>query len=668
MALTRRPGGGAGRRRGGVGGLDEDEGAAGDASVGGRLAPVPPQVREKLSLLPARPGCYLYRDAAGAILYVGKARSLRQRVRSYFQESRALDAKTAVLVALVADLEWIVTDSEVEALLLENNLIKQHQPRYNIRLRDDKQYPYLRLQWKDPWPRLEVVRRPGQDGARYFGPYPQATAVWETLQTLRRVFPYRSCSDRRLAQPHACLYYHIHRCLAPCIGACTAEAYRQMIGEMVHFLDGHGGAVLARLQARMEEAAEALRFEEAAEARDRLRALRAILEKQKVQRARASDRDALAVARAADAADVAVSVFFVRDGKVAGQQGFILAGAEGRSDGDVLQAFVEQFYGAGAPVPPEILLSAELPEAAEVEGALRARRQGAVRLAVPRRGEKRALIELVRRNAEEFLTQERWRRERSREAVSAALAELQAALGLPAPPRRIECFDNSNIQGAHAVSAMVVFEDGVPHKADYRRFRVRTVVGADDFATMREILGRRFARGQRERAARAALSPEGEVPQDLGGFARLPDLVIIDGGRGQLHAARDAMRALGVEAIPTFGLAKEHEWLFREGDAAPIVLAETSGALRLLQRIRDEAHRFGLQYHRQVRAKASVASLLEEVPGIGPRRRKALLRAFGSLQALRAADVEAVAAVPGIPRAVAEELLAFLQGAGSRES
>lgn len=628
-----------------------------------RPAPDAPEpsatLQEKLRLLPERPGCYLFRDRAGTILYVGKAVSLRARVRSYFRGG--LEAKTAALVALVADLEFIVTDSEVEALVLENNLIKQHHPRYNIRLRDDKQYPYLRLQAADPWPRLELVRQPRPDGARYFGPYPHSSAVWETMQILRRVFPYRSCSDRRLGQPHACLYHHIHRCLAPCIAACTPEEYRAMVGEMGQFLDGRGEAVLARLRQRMEEAAEDLRFEEAAELRDRLAALQSVLERQKVQGDLGDERDLLAVARA-PGGDAAVQAFFYRDGKLSGRDGFILVGAEGRSDGEVLQAFVEQFYGGGgAPVPREILLSAELPEPEEAEAALRGRRGGAVRLHVPLRGEKKRALEMVRRNAEEYLAAELWRRERSREAVELALAELQRVLDLPAPPRRIECYDNSNIQGTHPVSAMVVFEDGAPKKSEYRKFRVKTVVGADDFATMQEILTRRFARAARERLALAAENPDGEVPEAATGFARLPDLVIIDGGRGQLSHARAAMRELGVESIPTFGLAKENEWLFAEGSAEPIVLPRTSHGLRLLQRARDEAHRFGLGFHRQLRGKAGVASLLEEAPGIGPKRRKALLRAFGSLNAIREAPVEAVAAVPGMSRPAAEELLAYLR-------
>ena len=614
---------------------------------------------EKLRLLPDHPGVYLFRDAEGQILYVGKAISLRNRVRSYFQAGRGLEAKTQVLVALVADMEVILTDSEVEALILENNLIKRHQPKYNIRLRDDKQYPSLRLDLGAAWPRLEVVRRPADDGARYFGPYPHAAAVRDTMDTLRRVFPFRSCSDRRLRQPHPCLYYHIHRCVAPCIGAVTPQAYRQMAGELEQFLDGRGEAVLTRLQGRMEEAAEALRFEEAAELRDRLAALRSVLEKQKVQVVGGAERDVLAVASGPDG-DAAVQVFHFREGQLAGRDGFLLSGSEGADEGEVLSAFLGQFYGGGAPVPREILLSAGLPEPAATVEMLRARRGGAVDLHVPQRGAKRALIDLVRRNAEEYLAAEAWRRERSRQAVTAALEEIRDALGLVAIPQRIECYDNSNLQGTHPVSAMVVFIEGLPRKAEYRKFNVRTVVGPDDFATMREVLGRRFARALGERRDLAAADPEGEVPATVRGFAQLPDLVIIDGGRGQLSSARQAMRALGVGDIPTFGLAKENEWLFAEDSAAPIILPRGSGGLHLLQRLRDEAHRFGLGFHRQLRGRAAVRSLLDDVPGIGSKRRQALLRAFPSLDAIRAAGVEQLAHVPGMNRSAAEEVLAYL--------
>lgn len=641
--------------------------APGSGPARGAVAGPASTLAEKLRLLPDRPGVYLFRDAVGTILYVGKAISLKNRVRSYFQAGRGLEGKTQALVAVISDMEFIVTDSEVEALVLENDLIKRHQPKYNIRLRDDKQYPYLRLDLKAPWPRLELVRKPVADGARYFGPYPHSSAVWETMQTLRRVFPYRSCSDRRLRQPYPCLYFHIHRCAAPCIAAVSPEQYARTVAEMAQFLDGKGSDVLSRLQAQMDAAAEELRFEDAAELRDRLRSLRAVLEKQKVQAQGAAERDVLACARGARG-DAAVQVFFLRDGKIAGRDGFMLTGTQGAQEGEILSAFVDQFYGAGAPVPRELLVSDPLPDQAETERLLRQRRGGAVDVAVPRRGEKRHLVDLVRKNAAEFLVHELWRREKSREAVDQALSELQVALDLPAPPRRIECFDNSNLHGTNAVSAMVVLQDGVPDKNEYRKFRVKTVTGPDDFATMQEIVGRRFARAQQERLALAAGSPDGEVGEDASGFARLPDLIIIDGGRGQLSHARAAMRELGVAEIPTFALAKENEWLFSEDSPEPIVLPRTSLGLRMLQRARDEAHRFGLGYHRQLRGRASVASLLEEAPGIGPKRRKALLKAFGSLGAIREADVAALAAVPGMSRGVAEELVSYLRSQDHEQS
>jgi len=621
---------------------------------------------EKLALLPERPGVYLFRDAAGTILYVGKASSLRGRVRSYFQAGRGLEGKTQALVALIADLEFIVTDSEVEALILENDLIKRHRPKYNIRLRDDKQYPYLRCDLGAPFPRLELVRRPAADGARYFGPFPHSSAVWQTMQILRRVFPYRSCSDRRLQQPQPCLYYHIHRCAAPCIGAVSAPEYHQIVTELVQFLDGRGDAVLARLQERMEGAASELRFEEAAECRDRIAALRSVLERQGVQLPAGEERDVLAVAGGAGG-EAAVQAFFFRDGRMAGRDGFVLTNAAGGSAGEILQAFLEQFYGGGAAIPAEVLLSDPLPDHEETAAWLRGRRGRAVRLLVPRRGERRKLVDLVRSNADQFLSADQWRREKSREAVQGALEELRRALELPALPQRIECYDNSNLQGTHPVAAMVCFEDGVAKKSDYRKFRVRTVVGADDFATMQEVLGRRFARLGQERAALAAADEEGEV-RGPEGFARIPDLVIIDGGRGQLSHALAAMRALGAGDIPTFALAKENEWLYREGSAAPIILPQGSPGLRLLQRVRDEAHRFGLGYHRQLRGRASVASVLEEAPGIGPKRRKALLQAFGSMAAIRAAGPEDLAAVPGMTRPAAEELAAYLRSAESERS
>lgn len=615
-------------------------------------------VDEKLKLLPDSPGCYLFRDAGGTILYIGKAVSLKNRVRSYFQAGRGLEGKVQALVAQVADVEHIVTDSEVEALILESNLIKEHRPKYNVRLRDDKHYPYLRIDPAAAWPRLEMVRRVRADRARYFGPFP-STPIGETLQLLRRVFPYRSCSDRRLAQPHACLYHHIHRCLAPCIGACDEAQYRAMVAELTQFLEGRGEDVLRRVEARMQAAADELRFEQAAELRDQLTALRGVIEKQKISSSRPSDRDVIAMARGRD--EAAVQVFFVREGKVAGRDAFMLSGSDGRPDAEVLAAFVKQYY-SGGPLPPrEIVLGAALEagEAAAIRAWLRRQRGAAVDLVAPRRGERRKLIELVEKNAAEYLAEEQWRRERSRDALERGLAELQAALSLPGPPRRIECFDISNTQGQLSVGAMAVFEDGAPKKSDYRRFRIKTVEGADDFASLREVVGRRFRRARGER--RAAAGPDGELEASAAGFARLPDLVIIDGGPGQLGYARQALAELDLEWIPTFALAKQNEWLFAPGASQPIVLDHRSPALHLLQRLRDETHRFAVTYHRGLRGRAGLASLLEEVPGIGARRRKALLSAYRSLDDLRAASPDDLARVPGMSRTVAEELALYLQ-------
>lgn len=619
-------------------------------------------IDEQLKLLPDAPGVYLFRDAGGEILYVGKAVSLKSRVRSYFQAGRGLEAKVQAMVAQIAAIEHILVDSEVEALVLESNLIKQHRPKYNIKLRDDKHYPYLRIDPRGFWPKLELVRAVRADGARYFGPFPHSSAVWETMHILRRVFPYRSCSDRRVRNGPDCLFRHIHRCLAPCVGACSEDDYRSMVAEMIDFLDGKAGAVLGRLEARMLAAADGLRFEEAAELRDRLNALRTVLQRQKIATSELAERDVVATARGHD--EAAVQVFFVRQGKVAGRDGFVLTGTDGRSDGEVLAAFIQQYYAAGPAVPRELLLDAPLPEpdAAALTAMLAGRRGGAVGVRVPQRGSKRHLVDLVKKNAQEFLSEEQWRRERSREAAEQAMSELAEVLALPDPPERIECFDISHSQGSLTVGAMAVFVHGIPKRSDYRRFRVRNVPGGnDDFLSMQEVLGRRFRRGLRERGEAAARA-QGDVT-GLAGFAALPDLLIIDGGKGQLSHAMAVLAELGLDHIPTFGLAKENEWLFAPGRSEPLVLPRTSPGLHLLQRLRDETHRFAITYHRGLRGKRNVASVLEEAPGIGPARRKALLQHFPSLDAIRAATPDDLAAVPGMSRTAAEDLLAYLLAA-----
>ncbi|MCG0239505.1 MAG: excinuclease ABC subunit UvrC [Firmicutes bacterium] len=663
-------------------------------------------LEEQLRLLPDRPGVYIFRDAAGRILYVGKARSLRHRVRQYFQASRNLPPKVQVMVPQIAQIEHIVTDNEVEALILESNLIKRHKPRYNIRLRDDKHYPYIRLTLHEEWPRVLIARQMRKDGSRYFGPYTASGSVHETLKLLRRLFPLRTCSDPS-RYPRACLQWHIGRCLAPCLPQVDREAYMQAVRDVEAFLEGKVDDVLRRLRQQMEEAAERLEFERAAEIRDRIRAVEQIAERQKIITDDMQDRDVIACAVEQD--EACVQVFFVRQGKLVGRDSFVLTSVEGQSPGEILGAFLQQHYNRTNFIPPEILVAERPPEAELLEEWLSQKRGSRVRLHAPKRGEKRRLVELVIQNAQEAMVERRSQRERDLAATRGALEELQQALGLPTVPYRIECYDISHVQGTDVVAAMVVFEDGVPKKSDYRKFKIR-VDQNNDFASMAEVITRRFRRGLAEREALAAAAagaqapaaegkggslaaPGAQVPADgealaaeapaaypgdgggdrtrRGGrrtaaepkFAAFPDLVIIDGGKGQLSAAREAMRALGVADIPTFALAKEEEVLFREGDPEPIVLPRGSHALHLLQRIRDEAHRFAVTFHRTLHRKGMRRSLLDEAPGIGPKRKQALLRHFGSLRRIREASVEELAAVPGMTREAAERLVEFLENA-----
>lgn len=619
----------------------------------GRTGTTHRQVQGKLTLLPERPGVYIFKDAAGDVIYVGKATSLRDRVRSYFHGTNRLAARTRNLMQQVDDLDHIVTDTEVEALVLECNLIKRHRPRFNVRLRDDKNYPYLRVGLGDPWPRVSVARNLKQDGARYFGPFTRSAALQETLRTLRRAFPYRTCSDARFRQhrDRPCLHYYIHRCPGPCAGFTSQGEYGEMMRQLALFLEGRQGELVGRLRTEMEQAAEHLEFERAAALRDKLRALEQVAVKQKVVSDRLADLDVIALARPEDrdpGAEASVQVFFVREGKVVGREAFLVAEAGGATDGEILGAFVKQYYAGASFIPREILVEAPVDDAPAIEAWLRGRRGGRVSLAVPRRGEKRRLVELVKKNASLFLEEEMLRRQ-GREEPAEALASLAAALGLSGPPGRIECYDISNIHGRQAVGSMVVSEGGRLARKQYRRFRVRTVPGPDDYAMIREVLERRFRRGL-----------SGDADAGGGSFGRLPDLVLIDGGKGQVGAARAVLARLGLGHLPVFGLAKENEWLFAPERPEPIVLDRRSPVLRLLQRLRDEAHRFAIGYHRNLRNRVSLRSLLEDVPGIGPKRRKALLTNFKSLDAMRRATVDEVAAVPGMTRTLAEEVLAYI--------
>jgi len=616
----------------------------------------PPELEAKLQALPTKPGCYIFRDAREEVIYVGKAVNLRHRVRSYFQSSRNHSAKTRRLVADIADLEWVVTDTELEALILENELIKRYRPRYNIRLKDDKQYPYIKVHWQDDFPKVTIVRRMLPDGARYYGPFTSAHAVRQTLEALRKVFPYLDCNREITGQDtRACLYYDIKRCAGPCIGAVSKEEYRAIVDGLCQFLEGKTEEVMAELHRRMNEAAERLQFERAAMYRDQIRAAERIVERQKVVSGRQEDEDVIAFAQ--DKGQTCVQVFFIRRGRLIGRETFMLEGAGEEENQELLTSFIQQFYDEAAFLPPNILLPVELDEAAIIEAWLRSKRGAKVTLKVPRRGSKRALVAMAAENARSALAamQTAWEADAHRHTE--AVANLQAALGLSKPPTRIECFDISTLQGSNTVGSMVVFVRGAPRKGDYRRFKVRSVTQTgqpDDFAAMREVLRRRFRRAVEE-------EPTGPGRRSDPVWRILPDLLIVDGGKGQLGVAVEVLKELGLEdVVPVAGLAKREELLFLPGRPDPIRLPKDSPEMYLVQRVRDEAHRFAVTYQRRLRGKAMTRSRLEDIPGIGMKRRQALLKHFGSIDAIRNASVDEIAAVPGMTRAVARRVKELL--------
>lgn len=599
------------------------------------------RLEEKLRLLPDSPGVYIYRDSLGEPLYVGKAISLRNRVRSYFQRDR-LEARIRTMVEQVADFEYISTDTEVEALILENNLIKKYRPKYNVRLRDDKQYPYLKVTVKEEYPRVLIVRQITDDGSRYFGPYTQS--IYDTVKVLNRAFPYRTCTNRRLKQGgRACLQFHIKRCNAPCINAVSKEEYQEMIGELIEFLEGKQERIMDRLTIRMQEAAKNLDFERAAELRDQLQTLRKLSEKQKITSEHQEDRDVIGLAR--NPYQAVVQVFFFREGMLLGRESHVLTGIGTESDSVVVAAFLKQYYELATFVPREILLPAPLlEEESSIKQWLSEKRGRVVQLSYPQRGSKKDLLNMAQRNAELVLLEEEHKEENRKQRTEGALQELKEFLDLPLLPRRIECYDISNIQGTNAVGSMVTFYEGKPKKADYRRFKIKTVQGPDDFASMEEVLFRRFKKFQ-----------EGD-----GSFVELPDLIIVDGGKGQLARARDVLSFYQLD-IPVFGLAKEEELLFAVNRSEPICLPRNSPGLYLVQQLRDEAHRFAIGYHRQLRSKKSVKSVLDEIPGIGPKRKKSLLKKFGSVKGIRLASIEELAELSEITYQLAERIKEHLR-------
>jgi excinuclease ABC subunit C len=603
-------------------------------------------LKDKLQTLPTKPGVYLMKDEGGEVIYVGKSVNLRHRVRSYFQASASHSLKLHRLIYHIADFDFIVTDSEIEALILECNLIKEHRPKYNIRLKDDKRYPYIKITWQEDYPRVIVTRRMERDGARYFGPFTAVWAVHQTLDMLRRLFPYLTCAREITGQDtRACLYYHIGRCAGPCIGAISKEEYRALIRRIFLFLEGKAEEIVADLQAQMAFTAEALDFERAAALRDQIKAIEWVTKQQKIALAVGKDEDVIALAREND--DTCVQVFFIRQGKLIGREYFILDGTAEEDEAEIVASFVKQFYDEAAYVPMKIILPTKVEERIVIEAWLRSKRGNGVRLHVPKRGRDKELLQMAAENATETLASLRaqWMADEGRSVE--ALAQLQEHLHLEEAPTRIEGYDISNIQGTAATGSMVVFVKGVPRKSDYRRFRIRTVEGADDYAMMQEVLRRRFKRAIEGR-------PE-EEGKGADVWAIMPDLIVIDGGKGQLNAALEVLEEVGLKnEVPAIGLAKKQEEIFLPGRSEPLVLPRDSQGLYLLQRIRDEAHRFAIGYHRKLRAKKSLVSILEEIPGIGPRRRQALLQHFGSIEAIRQASVEELAAVKGMTRKAAE--------------
>jgi excinuclease ABC subunit C len=620
---------------------------------------------EQLARLPTGPGVYIMRDAQGQVIYVGKAASLRNRVRSYFGSPLSLEAKTRLLSESIADFEYVVTHTEQEAMHLEAELVKRHQPVFNIRLKDDKHYPYLKVDLTDPWPRVYITRRVEKDGARYFGPFANAGSVRRTLDIVNKLFPWRSCTKTITGNdPRPCLDYFINRCIAPCTSYCTKEEYDEVIRQVILFLEGRTEEVVRSLKREMAAASAALDYERAARIRDQLEAIGRVTERQTVASTRAADEDVFGLARGDDQS--VVQVLFIRGIKMVGLDNFTLDGTKDESDADVLASFIKQFYESATYVPKRVVLPVRATDQALIESWLSERRGGRVEIAVPQRGEKRGLVEMATKNAREALdiSRAKWLADTGKRR--AALDELQEELDLPAPPSRIECYDISNIQGTSSVGSMVVFVDGQPRPQEYRRFRIKSVAGANDFASMAEVLRRRFHRARErliaETGARApdvdGAKPENGRLRPDESFAALPDLVIIDGGKGQLSAVTDVMREMGVKEIPAVGLAKQHEEIHVQDLSEPVVLPRTSQALYLIQRIRDEAHRFAITYHRGVRARAGMQSALDTISGVGPKRKRALLKKFGSVRGIRSASVEEIAATVGFTRALAERVKA----------
>lgn len=613
---------------------------------------------EQLKATPTKPGVYVMRDRDGTALYVGKAANLKTRLRSYFANPARLEPKIRILVSKIADFDFIIAGSDQEAVLLESNLIKRHQPIFNARLKDDKSYAFIKIDVAEDFPQVYVTRNVVNDGARYFGPFASASSVRKTLALLKKLFPYRSCTKQITGtDSRPCLDYHINRCVGPCIGASSKEQYGEIIDEVTLFMRGQTKNVVKSITSRMEKASNDLEFESAAVLRDQIKAIHNVQADQKVLHNSRQSFDAIALAKSDT--ETWVEIFFVRNGKMIGKDGFMMTGTNDTDSSEIVTAFVKQFYEASPYVPGLILVQHNLEDAPDIERWLTEKRGGKVKVLVPQRGEKRNLITMVAENAANGLKQRRVK-DRVTSGLTGALEELEEALSLPRLPTRIECYDISNLQGTNAVGSMVVFVDGKRRSSDYRRFKIRTVDGVDDYSMMREVLSRRFQRMSKKNNQEAAESnPDGldiENSDKEVSWQKIPDLVLIDGGKGHLGAALQVLLEFGIDFVPLASLAKENEELFVPHIPEPVLLPRKSNALYLVQQLRDEAHRFAITYHRQQRSKTSVRSAIDQIPGIGLNRRRKLLKKFGSVEGVRQAAIDDIVAIPGMTLTLARTI------------